>query len=104
MNAYPHSDTHFATKDTPLFSIGTVMATPGALDLLDRAGVNATAYLVRHQHGDFGSLSDFDARQNDFAICNGLRIFSSYDVELERLWIITEANRAATTLLLPSEY
>ena len=87
-----------------LFPLGAVVATPGALDLLDRNGINATTYLIRHQCGDFGSLCPADAQENMFAVNRHLRILSAYDVGTERLWLITEADRSATTLLLPSEY
>jgi len=87
-----------------LFSLGAILATPGALDLLDRAGVNATAYLDRHRWGDFGTISPHDVQENRFALNRRLRIFSAYDIGKERLWLITEADRSVTTLLLPSEY
>lgn len=91
-------------QSTQLFPLGLVVATPGTLDLLDRNGINATNYLVRHQCGDFGTLSPSDVAENLFAVDHGLRILSGYDIGKERLWIITEADRSATTLLLPSEY
>jgi len=93
-----------ALSATPLFPLGALVATPGALDLLDRAGINATTYLERHAHGDFGTLSPTDVEENRFAISRRLRIFSAYNIGKERLWIITEADRSATTLLLPVEY
>jgi hypothetical protein len=89
---------------SPLFPLGAVVATRGALDLLDRAGINATAYLTRHQRGDFGTLAPSDIQENHFAVNRRLRIFSAYDVGSERLWIITEADRSVTTLLLPEDY
>ena len=91
-------------QTAPLFSLGSVVATPGALDLLDRNGVNATAYLSRHQRGDFGTICPSDVQENLFAADHGLRIMSAYDIGKERLWLITEADRSVTTLLLPSEY
>ncbi|WP_051120412.1 hypothetical protein SR858_03505 [Duganella zoogloeoides] len=89
---------------TPLFPLGALVATPGALDLLDRNGANATVYLSRHQHGDFGTLCPDDAQENMTAIKYRFRVISAYDVGTERLWVITEADRSSTTLLLPSEY
>lgn len=88
----------------PLFCLGAVVATPGALDLLDRAGINATVYLDRHRCGDFGTISLHDVQENRYAVNRRLRIFSAYDIGKERLWLITEADRSVTTLLLPSEY
>jgi hypothetical protein len=91
-------------RKSPLFPLGAVVATPGALDLLDRNGINATPFLARHQYGDFGSLEAADVRENLLSIENGFRVMSAYEIVGERLWIITEADRSVTTLLLPSEY
>lgn len=88
----------------PLFAMGALVATPGALDLLNGTGTNASTILTRHQYGDFGSICAEDAQSNLDAIAHGLRVFSAYDIGKARLWIITEADRSVTTLLLPSEY
>ena len=88
-----------------LFTLGQVVATPGALDLLDRSATNAHDLLQRHQSGDWGSVPPEDAEQNQKAIATDCRILSSYWLSAtERLWIITEADRSVTTLLLPDEY
>ena len=90
---------------TILFTLGQVVATPGALDLLDRTATNAHDLLQRHQHGDWGSVPTEDAAENQSSIETGCRILSSYVLNAtERLWIITEADRILTTLLLPDEY
>ena len=87
------------------FTLGQVVATPGALDLLDRTATNALDLLIRHQHGDWGSVPPEDAEDNLQSIATGCRILSSYYLNAtERLWIITEADRCVTTLLLPDEY
>lgn len=91
-------------SSTVQFVLGSVGATPGALDLLDRTGTNAAIFLDRHLSGDFGTVGADDAQANKEAIEDGARILSSYTVGGERLWIITEADRAFTTLLLPEEY
>lgn len=86
-----------------LFPLGRVLATPGAIDLLDRVGTNVDDLLRRHLRGDWGSA---DARANNPAVVNGTRILSAYELgdRLEKLWVLTEADRRATTLLLPCEY
>ncbi|MBR8400422.1 MULTISPECIES: hypothetical protein [Burkholderia] len=91
---------------TPLFSLGQTVATPGALDLLDRTGTDGTDLLNRHMCGDWGVVCPADAESNDRAITDGTRILSAYELgaRREQLWIITEADRRVTTLLLPSEY
>lgn len=92
------------THDFPKFALGATVATPGALDLLDSTGTNASSILTRHQYGDFGSICAEDTQSNLDAITYGLRVFSAYDIGKVRLWVITEADRSVTTLLLPSEY
>ncbi|MCA8051094.1 hypothetical protein [Burkholderia arboris] len=91
---------------TPLFSLGRTVATPGALDLLDRTGTDGADLLNRHQCGDWGVVCPADAKSNDRAVTDGTRILSAYELgaRREQLWIITEADRRVTTLLLPSEY
>jgi hypothetical protein len=92
--------------DKQLFSLGHIVMTPGAASL----GVDFGPLLARHAKGDWGdSLDNFDRRQNDIAVKEGYRILSAYDVplekgETERIWIITEADRSATTVLKPNEY
>ena len=88
----------------PLFALGRVLATPGALALLDRVQVSGLEYLQRHAAGDFGLLCDEDVRANWEAIRTGARVLSAYEVGGDRLWIITEADRSVTTFLLPDEY
>ncbi|PQV51902.1 hypothetical protein [Paraburkholderia sp. BL21I4N1] len=90
----------------PLFPLGRLLATPGAIDLLDRTGTNATSLLHRHQCGDFGDLCASDVQANRDAILTGARILSCYRIgaRQEKVWVITEADRDATTILLPSEY
>ena len=84
--------------------LGRVVATPGALKLLTEIGENPFDYLVRHATGDWGELCAFDRRQNERALREGRRIFSSYDAAVGKVWIITEADRSVTTILLPEEY
>lgn len=87
------------------FSLGMIVATPGALEALDKAATNAEDLLIRHQNWDWGDIPIEDAEQNAFAVTRGLRILSSYPLEDGvRVWIITEADRSSTTLLLPEEY
>ncbi len=88
-----------------LFPLGQVLATPGAAALLERTGGNAFEFLERHQCGDWGSVPAEEVEENQFALDAGDRILSSYFLnETERLWIITEADRLSTTLLLLDEY
>lgn len=89
---------------TICFPLGHLVATPSSLELLDRAAVNASDLLLRHQRGDWGNVPHEDAAENDLSVVNGFRILSSYPVGDGRIWIITEADRSSTTLLLPEEY
>jgi hypothetical protein len=84
--------------------LGLVLATPGALKLLAEAREHPFNYLARHATGDWGDLCAFDRRQNEIALREGLRVLSSYEAPAGRVWIITEADRSVTTILLPEEY
>jgi len=87
------------------FPLGETYITPGAQEALDIAGETAIQYLRRHMSGDWGELSDHDAEENERSMQDGLRLLSSYrTVKGQKIWIITEADRSATTILLPSEY
>ena len=86
-----------------LFASGQIVATPGALELAEQ-GVDLLAYLLRHLSGDWGDLCQEDKSENEFSVKNGYRILSSYTTPQGKLWIITEADRSATTFLLPEEY
>ena len=88
-----------------LFPLGQIVATPGALAALEKANQSPTAFLARHAGGDWGELDPTDVAENEFSIAHGFRLLSSYQTDAgDKLWIITEADRSATTLLLPEEY
>ncbi len=88
-----------------LFLLGQIFTTPGAIETLTEAAQSATEILTRHVRGDWGDLSDEDKQENNFSVDKHLRIFSAYHTSKGvKLWVITEADRSATTVLLPSEY
>jgi hypothetical protein len=74
------------------------------LKLLGKSGGHPFDLLASHATGDWGDLCAFDRRQNQIALRDGYRILSSYEVSTGRVWIITEADRSVTTILLPEEY
>ncbi|MGJ0484309.1 MAG: hypothetical protein ACR65R_07220 [Methylomicrobium sp.] len=88
----------------PLFALGRTLATPGALVVMQGMSISPLALLSWHQRGDWGDLGDEDKRSNDEALKGGSRIFSAYRFDTVKLWVITEAGRSATTILLPKEY
>lgn len=107
----------------PLFSLGRVAATPGALELLKQTETDPAVLLARHVTGDWGDCDPQDAQTNQEALQQGARVMSVYrlplvtgeraaqsardladDLSERTVWIITEADRSVTTLLLPSEY
>jgi hypothetical protein len=78
--------------ETKKFSLGRIVATPGALEALAAAGQSAGEFLARHVVGDWGDLDDEDRKANDAALVDGSRILSAYQTKKgERIWIITEA-------------
>jgi hypothetical protein len=88
------------------FPLGRVLATPGTLAAFERnPGIGAWDFIRRHMSGDWGSLDPADVAENELSLQQGFRLLSAYDLpDGTRLWIITEADRSATTLLLPDEY
>jgi hypothetical protein len=90
---------------TPKFALGSLVATPGALEALGRAGQSPADFLARHAAGDWGDVDATDGNLNDAAVRDGERILSAYRTKAgERIWIITEADRSSTCILLPEEY
>jgi hypothetical protein len=90
---------------TARFPLGQIVATPGALDALLMAGQTPGTFLRRHVTGDWGNLDAEDRRENERSLTHGCRLLSAYQLaDGTRIWVITEADRSATTLLLPSEY
>jgi hypothetical protein len=87
------------------FLLGRIVATPGALEALEEANQNPFEFIQRHQTGDWGELCEEDKRENEFSVRNDFRILSSYRTRNGvKIWVITEADRSVTTLLLPHEY
>jgi hypothetical protein len=90
---------------TPLFQLGRVVATPGAVEALAEAKTSAWALLSRHCSADFGEVDADDWQANLDAIKDGARILSAYTLKTgERLWVITEADRSSSCVLRPDEY
>ncbi len=90
---------------TPKFNLGQLVATPGALQVMGKAGQSPVFFLEKHQSGNWGEVCAADAKLNDQALQEGGRLLSSYrTVKGEALWIITEYDRSVTTILLPQEY
>jgi hypothetical protein len=93
------------TARQPLFELGQLVATPGALAALEKTGQNAMEFLSRHVRGDWGELPEEDKTENRFSLEKGFRLLSSYRTAAnDKLWVITEADRSVTTILLPQEY
>lgn len=90
----------------PLFSLGRLLSTSGAMDIMTRTGTSVITLLRRHSCGDWGIVDESDKRANDLAVTNGTRILSAHALGpgQEKLWLITEADRSATTFLTPDEY
>lgn len=88
----------------PLFDLGGVVATPAAIDFCEVNSVHPLTLVRRHCHGDFGDMDREDIATNTQAIKSGARVFSSYQVGTSKVWVITEADRSSTCVLLPDEY
>ena len=94
-----------ATRGMSKFPLGQVVATPGALKAIESAGQEPGFFLSKHAQGDWGTMDKDDKQLNEDALSNGDRIHSAYrTLKNESIWIITEADRSTTTLLLPDDY
>jgi hypothetical protein len=99
-----NSNTHLQPSITRI-ALGQTYITPGAEDALRIAGQTGIEFLRRHMSTDWGEFSDEDVRENELSIKEGFRLLSAYrTAKGQKLWIITEADRSSTTILLPSEY
>jgi hypothetical protein len=89
----------------PLFTLGQVVATPGALAAIEKSGQQPGDSLARHVRGDWGELDPGDIKENELSLQHGFRLLSAYHTSAgEKLWVITEADRSSTCILLPEEY
>jgi len=98
------------TNGKPKFSLGQIVATPGALEVLQESGQTPDFFLAKHVRGDWGEVCPSDAQLNDQALVDGSRLLSAYrTLRNVRIWLLTEAaddqgQRICTTILTPSEY
>lgn len=95
----------------PLFELGSIVATVAAMKAMSDYGINGLELLARHVHGDWGVVCDSDAKENETSVKFDFRIMSVYPLDPKkpddrdnRIWIITEADRSSTTVLLPDDY
>ena len=92
-------------KLQPRFPLGRLVATPGALAAMTEAGQNPIELLQRHQGGDWGEVCPDDAAENELSVAEGYRVMSVHALPSGvRVWLITEADRSTTVILLPDEY
>lgn len=89
----------------PLFPLGQTVATPAALEAIAEAKQSPHEFIHRHHTGDWGDLDQEDIDENELSLKEGFRLLSSYKTNNEvKIWIITEADRSVTTIILPEEY
>lgn len=100
------------SSGSPLFTLGRITATPAAMDALQLLRFSPLRLLARHVRGDWGDVDGDDAEMNRRAVILGLRVLSVYTLKRvidgqprsEKVWVITEADRSVTTVLLPDDY
>ena len=90
----------------PKFPLGQIVATPGALQVLEQSGQSPNVFLDRHVQGDWGEVCEEDRLLNGQSVLDGSRILSAYRTlkDSTKVWVITEADRSSTCILLPEEY
>jgi len=87
------------------FQPGTVVATPGAIEVLAESGQDAGFFLDKHLSGDWGEVDAEDQKANNQALIDGSRLLSSYrTLKGVVIWVLTEADRSSTAILLPEDY
>ena len=87
------------------FNLGRLVATPGALAAIEASGDSLLTYLSRHESGIWGEVDEHDRKENELSLEHGLRLMSVYSLSTGiKIWIITEADRSSTCILLPEEY
>jgi hypothetical protein len=92
-------------KGMSRFNPGQIVATPGSLAAIEASGESVSTYLNRHAAGDWGDLKPEDRREKEFSLKAGLWIMSVYKLKTGvTIWVITEADRSSTCILLPDEY
>lgn len=90
---------------TKTFSLGQIVATPSALEVINKSSQSPLEFIDRHRKCDWGEVGAEDWRLNDEAVSNGDRLLSSYyTLEGVKVWVITEADRSSSCILLPEEY
>ncbi len=88
-----------------LFPLGEVYLTIGAREALEESNQTPNEFLAKHQSGNYGDICKDDWEENELSVKEGFRILSSYKTSKDvKLWLIAEADRSATTLLLPEDY
>ena len=104
-NHFTLGDLIMVAKSEPLFSLGQVIATPQALEAIEKAGDSLHTFIRKHHTGNWGDVCEEDKSLNEAALQDGSRLLSAYKTSKgEKIWIITEADRSVTTALLPEEY
>jgi hypothetical protein len=89
----------------PLFELGQIVGTPGALQELEKAEQSPFEFILRHVTGDWGQLPEEDIQENELSVARGYRILSSYELKTgAKVWVITEHDRSVTTILRPEDY
>ncbi|MEJ7862451.1 MAG: hypothetical protein WKF90_12550 [Pyrinomonadaceae bacterium] len=88
-----------------LFPLGNVYLTVGAREALEESNQLPKEFLSKHQKGEWGIICEDDRQENELSVKEGFRILSAYKTDRDvKIWVITEADRSSTTVLLPSEY
>lgn len=85
------------------FRLGRIVSTPNALERLTQEDI--LLGIQRHQSGDWGDVDEEDRQENELSLKQGFRLLSVYhSAGGIKFWLITEADRSSTTVLLPEDY
>ncbi len=101
----PNNITATIIQNKVLFPLGEIYLTIGVQEALEESNQMPNEFLAKHQSGNWGLVCEDDKKENELSVKEGFRILSAYKTDRDvKIWVITEADRSSTTVLLPSEY
>ncbi len=101
----PNNITATIIQNKVLFPLGEIYLTIGVQEALEESNQMPNEFLAKHQSGNWGLVCEDDKKENELSVKEGFRILSAYKTDRDvKIWVITEADRRSTTILLPTEY
>ncbi|MEJ7863171.1 MAG: hypothetical protein WKF90_16200 [Pyrinomonadaceae bacterium] len=101
----PNNITATIIQNKVLFPLGEIYLTIGVQEALEESNQMPNEFLAKHQSGNWGLVCEDDRQENELSVKEGFRILSAYKTDRDvKIWVITEACRSSSTILLPDDY